>query len=272
MYIPYIGILSIYGEQMNPLCKVFSVIEIVVARQDRGTTYSDIIKDSNLPKSSVHRILKDLSDLEYLNFDPATKRYFGSLRLAALGAEVMANFQLRTHIHPFLLRLHQETEHTANFGILDGMHGVFVDKVESRDFGVKLFSEVGKTFPLHCTSMGKILIAFSPPGTFTELLSKPLEAVTNKTITDPLLLHEELALINVQGYAFDNEEITRGIMCVAGPIFDFDLGLIGAISIAFPASLNHDRGIEPEITAIKRYAALISQSFGGSQTAVFEET
>lgn len=256
---------------MNPLCKIFSVLEIVVARQETGATYSDIFKDSNLPKSSVHRILKDLTDLEYLNFDPSTKRYFGSLRLAALGAEVMANFQLRAHVHPFLLRLHQETEHTANFGILDGMQGVFVDKVESRDFGVKLFSEIGKTFPLYCTSMGKILMAFTPADTFTELLKEPLRAVTDKTITDPLHLRNELARVKTQGYAVDNEEITRGIICVAGPIFDFDLGLIGAISIAFPASLNHDRGIEPEIAAIKRYAALTSQSLSGSQTAVFEE-
>ncbi|MEE4166659.1 MAG: IclR family transcriptional regulator C-terminal domain-containing protein, partial [Desulfocapsaceae bacterium] len=149
--------------------------------------------------------------------------------------------------------------------------GVFADKVESRDFGVKLFSEIGKTFPLYCTGMGKILMAFSPPDTFTELLKKPLKALTDKTITDPLHLRKELTVVKDQGYAVDNEEITRGIICVAGPVFDFNLELIGAISIAFPASLNHDRGIEPEIAAIKRYAALISQSLSGSQTAAFKE-
>ena len=153
--IPYIGLLSIYGVAMNPLGKVFSIIEIVVAWQDRGATYSDIIKESNLPKSSVHRILKELSISSISNFDPTTKRYFGSLRLAALGAEVMANFKPREHIHPLLLKLHQETKHTANFGILDGSHGVFVDKVESQDFGVKLFSEIGKTFPFTAQALAR---------------------------------------------------------------------------------------------------------------------
>lgn len=257
---------------MNPLAKIFSVIEIVVSRQDRGATYSDIIKDSGLPKSSVHRILKDLKELRYLNFEPVTKRYFGSLRLAALGAEVMANFQLRDHIHPFLLELHQETYHTANFGILDDMWGVFVDKVESRDFGVKLFSEIGKTFPLYCTSLGKILLAFSPANTLNKLIEKPLKAETEKTITDPSQLKKELTVVVEQGYAMDNEEITRGIICLAGPIFGFDHELIGAISIAFPASLNYDRGIEPEITAIKKYATLISQSLSGNQAAIFHKT
>ena len=252
---------------MNPLSKVFTVIETVVNRQDRGATYSEIISEIDLPKSSVHRILKDLAALDYLNYDPATKRYFGSLRFGALGAQVMANFRLRDHIHPFLLELQHDTQHTANLGILDGTQGVFVDKIESRDFGIKLFSEIGKPFPLHCTSLGKILLAFSPPSTLEKLLEQPLSAKTDKTITRPEDLRKELENVVNQGYALDDEEITRGIMCVAGPVFDFDQHLLGAISIAFPAYLKQDRTIEPEISAIKKYAASISKSLGGRHAA-----
>ena len=245
---------------MNPLFKVFLLIETVVAQQDKGLTYSEILAALDLPKSSVHRVLKDLTALGYLDFNPETKRYFGSLRLAALGAEVMSHFRLRDHVRHHLLELHRKTEHTSNLGILDRTMGVFVDKVESKDFGIKLFSEIGKTFPLHCTGLGKVLLAFSPETTLMKLLETPLEAITEKTITDPEKLKQELALIQAQGYALDNEEITRGIMCLAAPIFGFDKGLVGAISIAFPASINNDRGIEPEITAIKKYAASISLS------------
>ena len=146
---------------MNPLNKVFSIIETVVAGQDKGVIYSEIVTTLDLPKSSVHRILKDLTALGYLNFNPETKKYFGSLRLAALGAEVMSHFQLRDHVRHHLLELHRKTGHTSNLGILDGTMGVFVDKVESKDFGIKLFSEIGKTFPLHCTGLGKVLLAYS---------------------------------------------------------------------------------------------------------------
>ncbi|MCJ7772109.1 MAG: IclR family transcriptional regulator [Desulfobacterales bacterium] len=247
---------------MNPLYKVFLLIETVVAQQDKGLTYSEILSDLDLPKSSVHRILKDLTELGYLNFNPETKRYFGSLRLAALGAEVMSHFQLRDHIRHHLLELNRETEHTTNLGVLDGTMGVFVDKVESKDFGIKLFSEIGKTFPLHCTGMGKVLLAFSPDETLMKLLKTPLKAITEKTITDPKQLKQELALIRAQGYALDRQEITRGIMCVAAPVFGFDKGLVGAISVAFPSSINNDSGIETEIKAIKKYAATISVSLG----------
>jgi DNA-binding IclR family transcriptional regulator len=248
---------------MNPLHKVFAIIEAVVKRQDKGLTYSEILAALDLPKSSVHRILKELTELGYLTFNPETKRYFGSLRLASLGAEVMSHFQLRDHVRPHLLALHRETEHTTNLGVLDGTQGVFVDKIESKDFGIKLFSEIGKPFPLHCTGLGKVLLAFATEETLKTLMQRPLEAVTERTITDPLELKLELATIRKQGFALDNEEITRGILCLAAPVFGYGEGLAGAVSITFPSYINNDRGIAPEIAALKKYADIISQSLGG---------
>jgi len=248
---------------MNPLHKVFAIIEAVVARQDKGLTYSEILASLDLPKSSVHRILKELTELGYLTFNPETKRYFGSLRLASLGAEVMSHFQLRDHVRPHLLALHRETEHTTNLGVLDGTRGVFVDKIESKDFGIKLFSEIGKPFPLHCTGLGKVLLAYSTDDTLPILLQSPLQALTERTITDPEELRRELAAIRQQGFGLDNEEITRGILCLAAPVFGFGESLAGAVSITFPSYINNDRGIAPEIAALKKYAGIISQSLGG---------
>jgi DNA-binding IclR family transcriptional regulator len=247
---------------MNPLNKVFSIIETIASRQDKGVTYSEIVAALNLPKATVHRILKDLTELGYLNFNPESKRYFCSLRLAAIGAEVMSHFQLRDHVRPNLLELHREADHTANLAVLDGTTGVFVDKIESKDFGIKLFSEIGKTFPLHCTGLGKALLAFSSKDTLEKLLETPLKAITEKTIIDPEEFKRELALIRKRGYALDNEEITRGIMCIAAPVFGFNGDLVCAISITFPAYIKDDRGIESEIAAIKKYADLISGSLG----------
>lgn len=247
---------------MNPLSKVFMIIESIIARQDKGATYSEIVGSLGLPKSSVHRILKDLTELGYINFNPETKRYVGSLRLAILGAGVMSNFRLRDHIRPYLLQLHSETGHTTNLGVVEGIMGVFVDKIESKDFGIKLFSEIGKTFPLHCTGLGKALLAFSGEDTVTQLLNSGLNAITEKTITDAGQLRHELASIRKEGYAVDNEEITRGIMCVAAPVFGLSNDMTGAVSITFPSYIMDDRGIEPEIEFIKKYSALISGSLG----------
>lgn len=246
---------------MNPLEKVFLVLEEVVSKQNRGATYSEVVTALGLPKSTVHRILKDLTELGYLTLNPESKRYFGSLRLASLGAEVMSHFHLREHLHPYLLEMHREADHTTNLGVMDGTMGVFLDKIESKDFGIKLFSEIGKTFPLHCTGLGKVLLAFSPAEILEKLLETPLKALTEKTITHPEALRKELALIRQRGYAVDNEEITRGIMCVAAPVFGFFGEAVCAISLTFPVYVNTDRGIEPEISAVRKYSRMISDLF-----------
>ena len=247
---------------MNPLQKVFSILETVVAGQAKGVTYTEIVTRLGLAKSTVHRILQDLTALEYLNYNSETKRYFGSLKLASIGAEVMSSFELRDHVRPHLMSLHQDTGHTANLGVLDGLKGVFIDKIEAKDFGIKLFSEIGKTFPLHCTGLGKVLLAYAPVDLFSEISKNPLERMNQNTITDPHILKKELASIRKNAYALDNQEITRGIMCVGAPVFGLDGNLAGAVSVTFPAYLNEDRGIEKEIAAVKKYSALISNTLG----------
>ena len=216
-----------------------------------------------MPKSSVHRILKDLTAIDYISFDPESKRYYGSLRIAKLGAEVIANFQLRKHIRPYLERLHSETNFTSNLAILDGITGVFVDKIENSDFGIKLFSELGKTFPLYCTGLGKVFLAFSPQSLLDTLLQHPLKPITERTITDPNELRNELSLIRKRGYAIDDEEITRGIVCVSAPVFNHQHEIIAAISITFPTYINNEKErLEQAISALARHATAISQSLG----------
>ncbi|WP_029916841.1 IclR family transcriptional regulator [Pelobacter seleniigenes] len=247
---------------MNPLYKIFAILEAVVAQQSRGVTYSDVVAAVDLPKSSVHRILRDLTDVGYLDYNPESKKYFGSLRLAATGAEVMTHYQLRKHVRPHLEALNKATGHTTNLGVLDGTMGVFVEKIESKDYGIRLFSEVGKRFPLYCTGMGKSMLAFAEAETIDKVLAEPLPPLTDKTVTNPNMLRKQLLEIREQGYALDLEEITRGIVCVAAPLLGFRRQLVGAISITVPSYLLDERGIESEIEAVKRCAAVISQSLG----------
>ena len=243
---------------MSSSNKIFAVLEAVVSHQDSGLNFAAVVSTTGLPKASAHRILKALTDLGYLSLSPETKRYRGTLKLAALGAEVTSNFDLRDYVHPQLLKLHQETSHTSNMGIRNGEVGIYVDKIESLDYGIKLFSEIGKSFPLHCTGMGKILLAFGEAEDIERILSRPLKAFTEKTITDQAVLKAELEEIRTEGYAVDREEITRGIMCVAAPVFGLQGKIVCAISAAFPSYINSDRGITREIEALKRHADAIS--------------
>lgn len=243
---------------MSSLQKVFVVIETVVSRQATGMTFAEIIAATGMPKASAHRMLKELVELGVLTYATHTARYRGSLKLASLGCEVTANLDLRALAHSYLQSLHEATHHTANLGIRDGDAGVYIDKIETPDYGIKLFSEVGKRFPLYCTAMGKVLLAFGDAGERDAYLVRRFDSLTPNTIVDPARLLEELGRVRAEGVALDREEITRGVMCVAAPIFGAQETVVGAVSIAFPSYIHTDRSIDPEIEAVRRHAAEIS--------------
>ena len=95
---------------------------------------------------------------------------------------------------------------------------------------IRLHSEIGKSFPLHCTAMGKVLLAFSDAATIGKVTRRKLRSFTPNTITDGKRLREELEHVAQQGYAVDREEITRGLVCIAAPVYGINGNVEAAIS------------------------------------------
>ena len=248
---------------MNTIEKAFFILERVLAHQDSGLSFSEIVKTNNLPKSSVHRILNLLVDMGYLVFDQNTKKYRGSLKIAKLGALVIENTDLQTVARPYLQRLHEMTGHTCHLGIINGTRGVYLDKIEPRTYGIRLFSAIGKDFPLHCTAMGKTLLAFSETALKSQILTGKLDSFTEYTITDPTILADELEKIRKDGYAIDREEITIGIVCVAAPIINRKAEVVASVSVTFLSYLANERGMNQEIEAVINCANQMTQETGG---------
>ena len=252
---------------MSSVAKVFQVLEAIVSHQERGLAYSEVVANTRLPKATAHRVLKSLVQTGYLRFDVETARYFGDLKLASLGSAVTSHFDLKSYVRPHLVTLQEQTRHTCNLGVLSGDAGVYLDKIESPEaFGIKLYSAIGKRFPLHCTAMGKVLLAGMRSPERRKILARKLDAVTSRTVTDAAALERELREVQRCGYALDRQEITRGIMCVAAPIRSGDGSTVGAISVAFPASIDEERGIESEIRAVTWCAAAVTAELQGATT------
>ena len=248
----------------NTIEKTFRILEEVVAHQEKGLAFSEIVSRTRFPKASTHRILRCLERIGYLRYDSGTGRYYGDLRLSFLGSQVTSHFDLKGYVRPHLLELQALTKHTCHLGIRNGDVGVYLDKIESpRAFGIKLHSAVGGTFPLHCTGMGKVLLAFRDPGERKTSVSGALESFTPNTITQVGSLEKELLKIRRRGFAIDREEITRGIMCVAAPVADVEGRVLAAISVTFPAYIDKDRGIAAEIAAVTRCASTITHQLTG---------
>ena len=84
---------------------------------------------------------------------------------------------------------------------------------------------------MHCTGVGKALLAFNPTALTDAVIARGLTRRTPRTIVAPGLLRRDLARARVRGFAVEREESTIGIVCVAGPIIDAAGSAVAAISI-----------------------------------------
>jgi len=243
---------------MSAISKGFQILDVVASAGANGLIFARIVELTKIPKASVHRLLRELVELSALTFDPDTRSYRGGLLLAHFGASVTAGYDLRTVARPYLQALHDEFGHVATLGVRNDDTGVYIDKIEATDFGLRLHSEIGKSFPLHCTAMGKVLLSHAESAVVRRLLGRKIEAFTANTITSSKQLREELKQVKAQGYAIDYEEITRDLVCVAAPILGLDGNVAGAMSCTFPKYVSDEQNLAARIDAVCGLAAQAS--------------
>jgi DNA-binding IclR family transcriptional regulator len=155
-------------------------------------------------------------------------------RVLTLAGQISATLDYAAVASPELRRLQDMTPHTIHFGVLVDVEAVYVAKLEgTRPYQMR--STIGMRLPLHCTAIGKAILAYLPDLELAELLSaSKLTRNTQRTITSPQLLRDELRSVKQSGYAIDDEENEEGIRCVAAPVFGADGHVVGAISVAAP--------------------------------------
>ena len=250
---------------MSSVERVFTLVEHLAREQEGGLTFPELIDRTGFPNSTLFRLLRLLTDLRYLIYVPETRKYFLSFKLAAIGASITGGHAVSKTGHPFLENLFTVSGHTCSLGVLEQGRGVYVDVLVTTRYGMKMLAETGKQFAVHCTGIGKVFLAHMPSARRRMFFNTPLERFTESTMTDLGELEQELENILALGYAVDNEEVFRGMVCIAAPIFDFTDQVIAGVSVSCP-SFTVEAADERErlATLVMRTAADISQAFGHS--------
>jgi IclR family transcriptional regulator, KDG regulon repressor len=195
---------------------------------------SELGRRLGLGKSTVHRLLTTLTAEGLLEQDPRTGGYRLGIVMFELGEAVRVHMDLHAAAGPVLGMLREETRETAQVGVLDRGEVVYVDRLES-SHTLRLFTETGRRVPAHCSSSGKVLLAFLPEQARADLLdSRPLPALTPDTITDPAVLSAELRKVRARGWAEAVNEREIGVASIAAPVRDHRGDVVAAISIGAP--------------------------------------
>jgi IclR family acetate operon transcriptional repressor len=191
--------------------RVLDLLEIVGAAGGE-IGLSELAAKAGLPLPSIHRLVRTLVDRGYMRQLP-NRRYALGARLVPLGQ--VAGTMLGAWAQPVLTDLVDALGESANLAVLDGDAVTYIGQVPSRH-SMRMFTEVGRRVPVHCTGVGKALLAQLPEATARELLERGgMPRRTAKTVTDVDELLAQLPQIAEQGYALDDGEQETGVRCIA---------------------------------------------------------
>jgi DNA-binding IclR family transcriptional regulator len=210
-----LGILSCFSNE-NPMLRVM-----------------DFAKMLGLTQSNVSRLLTTMVSIGYVVKDEATGYYRLGPEIVTLGGIALNNYEIRKLALPELYEMEKRAGLDTNLAILDAGSVFYLAHVDSYN-SPRMYTFIGRRNSLHCTALGKVLLAFSDVAEAERLLSaaEPLRAMTEKTVTDKPALIAQFEQIRRQGYALETEELALGKACLAAPVFGRSGKAVAAISVS----------------------------------------
>jgi DNA-binding IclR family transcriptional regulator len=242
----------------------FNVLEKVVEAQ-RPISAAELIDELGLPKATVHRILQQLEEEGLLQREPINKRYLPGPRCERFAFNLALHKVLGAPRHAILQSLSDEIGETCNCTMLDGNHTIYFDRVEA-NWPYRIQLPVGSHLPLHCTASGKLFLAHMNTRQRKRLITAaPLKRYTDRTITDPELLLDEIKRVEADGVGIDNEEFMTGMVAIAVPVFKESNEVCFTVAVHAPTVRKPLEELRHYVPALRRAAAAMAASYCASE-------
>src|ERR1019366_5977672 len=220
---------------VKSLVKALNILD-VLAEEEPPYTLTQLSRRLHLHVSTVHRLLVNLVRQGFVEADPVSGGYHLSYRVLRMGLRVLDRLDFRRAAQPLLRELNMRTKEAVHLAILQECVAISIDKFDSPQ-PVGLDARLGSAMPLHCTGVGKTLLAYQSEETLNRIAQSPgFTRMTARTITALPQLRKELQQIRDQGYTIDQEEAVEGLSCVAGPIFNHSGQGVAGFSVGGPAT------------------------------------
>lgn len=236
--------------------RALDIMELVAAR-GRSMSIAEIAGSLELTGPTVHRLCRTLVARGYMR-QLADRRYALGIRLVPLGNA--ANELLGIDAESVLADLVAEIGETANLAVLAGHQAEYVAQAPSR-YSMRMFTEVGRRVDLHCTGVGKVLLAQLDTDLVESILRRAgMARRTPHTIRTPTALRAELDRIRDLGYALDEQEQEIGVRCVAVPVAHEAHSQM-ALSVSGPSARMTHEVVERAIPLLRSGARRLADSF-----------
>lgn len=240
--------------------RAFRIIEIISAAR-QPLTLAQIAERIELPKQSVHRLLKQLESAWIVSRNGPGKHYECSSRVRKMAVNMLMVDGPAAARRAILQELVDTVDETCNLAMSSGDGIVYLDRVEA-NWPLSTILSAGSRVPLHCTASGKLMLSFLPREQRERLLNKlPLRGSTSQTITDRDVLWKELISIRKNRLSFNNQEYMPGIVAIAVPVMQGRSRACAAVAIQSSADRASTESLQRFLPALREAAAQIADTF-----------
>ncbi|HEX7127526.1 MAG TPA: IclR family transcriptional regulator [Thermodesulfobacteriota bacterium] len=219
----------------SPVVRALRILA-AVAGADAPLSLAELSRAVGLPKATVHRLAALVEGEGLIERDPLARRYVVAGRFDGLALNALRTAPVHRNRRAVLKRLSERLGETVNLGVLHGGEVMYLERVES-SWPLRMELKPGSRVPIHCTAIGKLLLAFAPKAVRERLLMvAALEPRTGNTLTSRARLEDELAVTRARGHSEDNEEFLAGVCCVAVPVRDGRGKVLAGLAVSAPSA------------------------------------
>ncbi len=246
---------------IQSLDRAMTVLRAVAGME--GVGLSQLAERMDQSPATLYRVLTTLAQHDMVEFDETNQLWHVGSGAFSIGSAFLTRTSVAERSRPYLRQLMQETGETANLGVENGDHVMFVSQVETHA-SIRAFFPPGTLSPMYASGIGKALLAFYAPDRLQKWLRKQrFEAFTPMTLVDENGLLADLALIRARGLSYDNEERTLGMRCVAAPVFNSYGEPVAGLSVSGPVSRMDDSAVAAFGARVREAAEAVTRAVGG---------
>jgi len=244
------------------LMRAAEILNCFTAMEPKKSLVS-LASETGLHKSTVYRILETLEELNWVRREEESGLYRLGVGIFELGSRAVSGLDFYNVSRPFMDDLVNLTGQSVHLVVHDNGEALYLNKIEKPGAFITQPSSVGFRLPLHCTAVGKVLLAFMSKEEVEAIIQKKgLPRFTEKTIVNKDDLLRALSEVRSKGYAIDDEEIKVGLRCVAAPIKGHIGNVLAAISVSGLSSYFNDEKLPELCQVITGTARKISSELG----------
>lgn len=250
---------------IKSLDRALVVLQTLGAYQ--GVSLSELAQEMGQSPATLYRVLTTLEGRGFAELDPVSQLWHVGPGAFLAGAPFLRRTSLVERARPLMRQLMERTGETANLGIAQGDHVMFVSQVET-PASIRAFFPPGTLSPLHASGIGKALLAAWPEADLTAYLARSDRArFTQATLVGEAALRADLQQTRTRGYAIDAEEKAVGMRCIASAVFDVHGEAVAGLSVSGPVARMSDARLDDIGRAVSDAALALSEAAGGGTFA-----